>query len=302
MNKLIPLISLSTISALSTTYAANIFTNAVDTNFNNASNWSEGVLPTNASNPPGVVNAPSQLTANYLLANGTAVTDIIVNSTLDTNSFELQLRSGGVGRSSDLWIGAGSGNSGTLNVNSGGRIDIAGAGAYMFLGRSFGGDYSGTGFGTVNFESGSVYQVQKGFEVTSGLINFETGVTFDSSPQDFVTLGSNATLMFSELSGGDASTLTLAGANLNVDAASKLRVDFTGATIGETYTLVDNIANAYTNFDQSNFIVNGLDPSMSAVLNQNADSISVSIVAVPEPTSAALLSLAGLALVMRRRK
>ena len=238
------------------------------------------------------------MSANYLMANNgsPSVTDIIVDGgTLNTSTFELQLRSGAVARTSDLYVG----NNGILNVNSGGLIDMAGAAVYLFVGSTANvGGFDISGAGTVNFFSGSTYSVQKGFSVLDGTVNFETGSTFNGA-QDFVVVGADGILQFSGLTGGNATTVTVsAGTNVDFQAGSTLDLSFSGATQGETYTLVSGIGVSYNNFTNVN--VSGLDPGLTAQLNYNADSITVDI--IPEPSSTSLLGLAGLALIMRRRK
>lgn len=254
-------------------------------------------LPDN-SNGPGVIQGTADMSGNYLMANDSApsVTDIIIDGgTLNTGSNELQLRSGGVGRSPDLYVG----NSGVLNVENGGLIDIAGAGTYLFVGATTTvGGVAISGPGTVNFLSGSSYTVQKGFSVLDGLVNFETGSSFGVA-QDFVTVGADGTLQFSNLTGGSATTINVqGGTNLNFQVGSTLDLSFTGATQGETYTLFSGIGTAYDPFTNVN--VSGLDPGLTAQVNYNAGNITVDI--IPEPSATSLLGLAGLALIARRRK
>ncbi|SHI41046.1 PEP-CTERM protein-sorting domain-containing protein [Rubritalea squalenifaciens DSM 18772] len=288
-------LSICALIALSSpAFAATFFTGTGD--FNDAGNWDSG-LPTDA-NGPGVVQGTATMSANYLMANNgsPSVTDIIVDGgTLNTSTFELQLRSGAVARTSDLYVG----NNGTLNVNSGGLIDMAGAAVYLFVGSTANvGGFDISGAGTVNFFSGSTYSVQKGFSVLDGTVNFETGSSFTGA-QDFVVVGADGILQFSGLTGGNATTVTVsAGTNVDFQAGSTLDLSFSGAAQGETYTLVSGIGVSYNNFTNVN--VSGLDPGLAAQLNYNADSITVDI--IPEPSSASLLGLAGLALIMRRRK
>lgn len=239
---------------------------------------------------------------SYLMLNNSnpSVTDIIINGTLTTNDNELQSRSGGISATPDIFVGAGTGNSGILNVSSGGTIDLAGAATLLYIGSSTT-DFSGDGYGVVNFFSGSVYQIQKGFIVNNGILNFETGVTMSSQPQDEADIGANGTLQFSGLSSGNASTLTLQD-NLDVAAGATLRLDFLSAVAGETYTLLDSIDNAGTYNQFDNLTINGLDPSLTAQINYNNDSITVDILPIPEPSSTALIGLAGFGFLLRRKK
>lgn len=289
-----PILLTSILATSSTITAATYFTGTGD--FNTAGNWDQG-LPDN-SNGPGVIQGTATMSANYLMANnGTpSVTDIIIDGgTLNTSTFELQLRSGSVARTPDLYVG----NNGTLNVDSGGLIDMAGASVYLFVGSTATvGGVNITGPGTANFYSGSTFGVQKGFSVLNGVFNLETGSTFQTV-QDFVIIGADGTLKFTGLTGGNATTVTVSGGtNVNIQAGSTLDLSFTGATQGETYTLLSGIGTAYNQFTNVN--ISGLDPSLTAQVNYNADSITVDI--IPEPSVTSLLGLAGLALIARRRK
>ncbi len=279
--------------------------------FNSAVNWDDGdALTANdlpgANNGPGIVTGTATTSGDYLMANNSGpgdggVTDIVVNGTLNLGH-ELQLRSGTVAQSSDLWVGAGTGNSGTLNVTTGGQVDIAGAATFLFVGVDGAPvGLGGSGFGTVNFEAGSTYQIQKGFTVENGIINFSLGMNFLTGAQNNFDIGSNGTLQFSGLTGGNAPTFSPSGADFDVSSGATLQLDFAGALAGESYTLVDSISNpGYNSFD--NVVVNGLAPDQQAVVNYGTDTLSVSIVAIPEPSSTLLVGLAGVGLLIRRRK
>lgn len=276
-------------------FAASVFSNVVDTDFNNVANWDNG-LPSNDSGP-GLISAGSDavMTGDYLMRNNgsPSVTEITVDGTLSTGANELQLRSGGVGRTSDLIV------TGLFTVNSGGEIDIAGGGADLFL--SSGGD--------MVVESGGTFAASKAVDIGSGsVLTFQSGALSGSSLNDELQLRNESTLAFEVAA--DGTFFTLNGSNLQVRLGStpNLAVEFAGVPLsGTTYDLITGVSgftdyqgngSGYT-FDPGNVAVSGLGAGQSYQLNYT-DGLQLEI--VPEPSSTALLGLGGLALILRRRK
>jgi len=84
----------------------------------------------------------------------------------------------------------------------------------------------------------------------------------------------------------------LAGQILNIDASS-----YTGGAAD-----IDLITfTTHSGGDFSTVNVTGLDPTLAGSVSYDADSVTLNIVAVPEPSSLALLALGSLGLIRRRR-
>jgi len=217
--------------------ALTTFTGAVNNDFNNAANWDNG-LPTNANGPGEIPSGKTAtMTANYLMANdgNPSVTDIIVNGILNTSGYELQSRSGTVARQSDIFVGDGAGKSGILNVDSGGRIDIAGAGADVLIGTN-------GGLGTVNFLAGSFWQISKALEVRNGTLSLAPTVTFASPLEDELVVDNGGTLVF-EIDGATVSTIKGSTLALQLGSTSTLEINLTGTySLGDSWTLIDGIS------------------------------------------------------------
>ena len=274
--------------------AATLFTGTGD--FNTAGNWDLG-LPDN-SNGPGEITAGATATmsSNYLMANdgSPSVTDIIVRGTLNTGANELQLRSGGVARTSDLTI-----DGGILNVNAGGLIDIAGAAADAFV----------TNGGTITFDNGSTAQISKALEVINGSLNFGAGTSWSGTLQDEFVIDDSGTLSF----GFDNALnhLTIPGSSLAVElgATSTLSLNFdTAPTTGSTFTLITDanfsgVAGGTGTGVFGTVNATGLAAGQSVTVDYGVNTPGeLQISVVPEPSSAALLGLAGLSFLVRRKR
>ncbi|MHC4508858.1 MAG: LamG-like jellyroll fold domain-containing protein [Planctomycetota bacterium] len=237
--KLIYLTSFALVLAVTvgTTQAATIFTNALgDNNFNDAGNWDNG-LPDNTNGPGEIPSGQTAtMTAPYLMANNAppSVTDIIVNGTLNTGAYELQLRSGAVGdRTSDLFVGDGARNAGVLNVDSGGRIDIAGAAADVFIGVN-------GGSGTINFLDGAVLQTVKSVEILNGRLSYASTAT--SRILDELVVDNGGTLAF-EIDGTNVATIDGRTLILELGSTSTLEISLSGSySVGQKWTLMTGIS------------------------------------------------------------
>lgn len=72
-----------------------------------------------------------------------------------------------------------------------------------------------------------------------------------------------------------------------------------------TFTLFDTTSAASSVFDTSNVTITGLgDENVGWILEQGIEGSRniIKLIVIPEPFSTALLSLGGLALILRRRK
>ncbi|MBK1832151.1 PEP-CTERM sorting domain-containing protein [Verrucomicrobiaceae bacterium R5-34] len=268
--------------------ALTIFTGIGD--FNTAGNWDNG-LP-DASNGPGEIaaGATATMSADYIMLNNSpSVTDIVVKGTLNTGANELQLRSGTVSSNPDIFV-----DGGTINVNLGGTIDVAGASADVFI----------TNGGTLSFEDGSTAQISKALEVISGSLNLSSGTSWSGNLGDELVIGDAGILSFSFDS--SLNHLTIPGSSLALELGdtSTLALNFAAApTTGDSYTLVNNVsgfggaAGVFGNVNASGL---GAGQSLEVVYNTTDGLLQVQV--VPEPSSTALLGLGGIALLLRRRR
>lgn len=275
--------------------------------FNTAGNWDNG-LPT-ATNGPGTIMAGTTATmsANYLMANNgsPSVTDIRIDGTLNTGAFELQLRSGTVAANPDVIVGFNAGSNGILNIENGGRLDIAGAAADLFMGSA-----PGAGSGTVNVLDGGNFQVQKAVEVLTGTLSFADGAILVGNVQDELVVADTGTLAFEIDAAGDT-YVTIVGSSLQVElgTASTLDLSFsTGPTNGQSFTLINGVS-SFTGSNSVGFTggtgvfgtVNATGLGAGQSVNVTYDNGELVATIVPEPGSLALLGLGGLALLRRRR-
>lgn len=292
---------------VSPAYSDTIFTNSFDTDFNNASNWTAGLgLPdTDAAagdDDHGIISAgaTADMSASYQTAVGRRFL-LTVNGTLNTGSNELQLRAGSQGSAAPGSYGDLIVDGGTVNVGNGGRIDMAGVGADMFLDNG----------GVVNFLDGSTMQIQKAVEVIDGTLNFGAAAAIDGALQDELVIGDNGTIHFGF--DGAFQFLNLSGQTLGVElgAGSTLSLGFVNApTVGDSFELISGVS-GFAGVDGGtgtgvfgSVNATGLGAGQDVVLQYNGDNLTASIVsAVPEPNSMVILGMMGVvAGFMRRRR
>lgn len=282
------------ILSLPSAQAATSFLETVDSNFNNAANWDNG-LPSAGNN--GTVTAPTALTATFNSATGINY-DMDINSSMSTGAFEFQHRAGSNGRD----VRVGNGATGSLTINNGGRLDIAGAGADLFIGLS-------GGTGTVSFEDGSTFEIQKTVEVLNGSLEFAPNVAFAGSIQDELVIGNAGTLAiafdssFNHFAFGGQSLVVELGATSTLDltfaTAPTSFSTFTLATDVSGFTLVGGTGTGVF----GNVNVTGLGAGQSVVVDYGTTTAGeLAITIVPEPSPWWLgLAGGGLFFVRRRR-
>lgn len=231
--------------------------------------------------------------------------------------------SAGLGNAALVWTGAADGaslfNEGNWQddnsavpaadtINPGSAVTAATGGSISIAG--------GTGTPD-NFQSGNfVLGADVNLEVgggkalgspTNGVVGSTSGST---SP--FLNINTGSTVAVQFLTGltaqlSDASTLTLGGGNNPLDSAAVNLTD-TGSLLqfsNETFAAFETehaskvtVSGAALNFGADPFAVEPGDNALASAFN---GATGVQIQAVPEPSSVALLGLAGLALMSRRR-
>ncbi|MCP5537408.1 MAG: PEP-CTERM sorting domain-containing protein [Akkermansiaceae bacterium] len=290
--------------SLASAQAVTVFTNAVDTNFLNTGNWDNG-LP-DGSNGAGRLQGDAQLSADHDAGSSAIVVGYGVDASLivDSGVTLTTTNKVDVGRTSS------SPATGTLTLN--GTVDTP----------------------VLNVLDGTL-NLASTVDLTGTTKIFNDGILAASGSIAMVA-NAGAELYFmaeSDLTGGPGILqlrngtalgfqINAAGNHAVIDGSSMqvrfantvdLVVDFdTAPTIGQTFDLMTGVEK-FTNFSGaepsgrtfSNVTVNGLGvgQSYNLIYNQDvADAGYLRLQVVPEPSSAALLGLGGLALILRRRK
>ena len=189
---------------------------------------------------------------------------------------------------------------GTIN----GDTDISASTGGMIIFDSSGGGTSSTGVGgDIRLGDGNDLQIGDGLSLvttaTNGISNQKVlgGTTANAS-----MLGaSSANFQFTvgmDWSLGEVSSLTLRGGTNPLNNSTINLLD-----AGSTIHFTDETVAAFTTEHLSKISVNGVAAVIGTNINVVSDGGSGSIVTVvPEPSSAALIGLGGLALILRRRK
>lgn len=277
-----PIILTSALLTLGAAEAATTFTAAVDTNLLNAANWDNG-LPGVGND--GFINIDAgysgiNQTGNFTnggtvtAANGATLTlnnDLAINS----STAVLIINDATLNATDDIFVQAG-----TLILNAGSvssavddwQVNAAAGHATINGGMHTAGDLFGTqGGGTI-------------LDILGGSIN---AARFDLSLNSTTTIAGNAVLS------GD-SVIDAAGV-INFNNAWSGSWTVTTFTGSDWETLVTNGANG--------FQLNGV--AVDSTIFANNFSVSgdgTTLTLVPEPSSSALLGIAGLVLITRRRR
>ena len=295
---------LTSVLLSSTAHADTIFSNSTNMDFNNVANWSLGLPDVDAlagDDDHGIISTGSiaNMSAGYQLSVGRRIL-ITVNGTLNTGANELQLRSGSQGSAPRGTYGDVIVDGGIFNIENGGRVDLAGVGADLFIDNG----------GVVNFLDGSTMQLSKSLEVLNGSLNLDAGTASGGGLGDELVVDDNGTLQFGFDSGFNSFDLVGSSLAMELGVNSTLSLDFASMpTIGDEFFLVTGVS-GFGGVDGGtgtgvfgNVNSSGLGAGQDILVNYNADSLSVSVVsAVPEPASAGVIGLFGLCLAFSRRR
>ena len=289
-------------------YAATTFTGAASSDFNDAANWDNG-LPgklTLGTGGDAVVNATAVVTADYAEGAGD---DGFVLTIGSGTSGSLTLPAGLIlypadgfdyddsgTQTCDTLIGVGVGGVGTFNIA--GAYTSVGAGVDMFIGDAAG------GYGVVNVLDGGLMDIRKAVEIINGKLTIGATALMGTGLQDELVVDNGGTLEFI-LGAADLVTPRYHGKSLLVElgSASTLELTTTGAVIGDSWLLIDDI----TSFGG----VDGGDGTgvFGSVVNNEGLTIDIgydggalTATVIPEPATMALLGLGSLVVVRRRRK
>lgn len=198
----------------------------------------------------------------------------------------------GVSQAAGVLIDENSGNGGFVSVTTGfnATTEVTGwtsaNGAWVDSGNSA---LTTSPFGTQALADSHFFQIHRdgGDTVTSGAVALTAGETVDFSVDYKIGgSGNEVTLSIDLVGTGGEGTINLGSIDTTGGPASFTQLDLNGALVANTgnYELVFNLPNAGGQ---------GRDVHIDRVYLASA---------VPEPSSAALLGLGGVALILRRRK
>ena len=136
-----------------------------------------------------------------------------------------------------LTIGAGAGNTGTMNIASNGVVDLRGIGADMYIG-------VGGATGTVTFENDSTFALCKTVEVLNGSLVFGAKATY-TKIQDELVIDNDATLV---LKTEGTNVVTIGGNTIALELGSTSTLDMQlggSPSVGDTWKIMTGV----TSFD-----------------------------------------------------
>ncbi len=232
------------------------------------------------------------------------------------NRLGVRLSSVVAGAAHDALIGIGAGGAGSLTLDSGASLSIANALSIGFNAEGFlimndgflssdgigVGSYADQGFaGTLTMNGGVIdtriiqsTQDEAVFNFSGGMMNV-VGLNFNAGGSP------DGTTVNWDLSSGTTTVINLSGGLFMVRDAD-FNFDVSGLGVGD-YTLVHNNGSGIVDHTGSVSFANlgsGLSASVNSSGNGSGDDLVLSIFTVPEPSSMALLGLAGIALILRR--
>ena len=289
-----------------TANAVTTFTGTVDTDFNNAGNWDNDL--------PGIFGPPLG-TGGDAVINATAILSADFIEGAGDDGFTLSIGSGTSGAltvpagvtlgphdgfdvtcSLDTLVGVGAGGSGTFNID--GTYVAIGVGADMFIGDAAG------GYGEVIVLDTGNMDIRKTVEIINGKLTIGAAAAMGTGLQDELVVDNGGTLEFI-LGAPDLVNPRYFAKSLLVElgSASTLELTTTGASIGDSWLLINDI----TSFGG---VVGGDGTGVfGSVFNNEGLTIDVgydggllTATVVPEPATMVLLGLGSLAVILLRSK
>ncbi len=271
--------------AVQTGYSATTWTGAIDTNFANAGNWSNG-LPGETEQSAVIDNGGTVTLTSAYTATLTYGLTISGNSTLNAsaaftatglniqNTGTVNLTGGAFTLPKTSVNNNGVGAAGILNISSGGLLNISG-GNHIFNERS-----------TVN---GTFRVTGSTSTISLNQIGTATG-TFD-----FVFDASGVSTVDGNL---NFPWLNIAGASVTIDGTT-----YTGGNASFTLFNSQSAGAMPSSYTVTGLGTQGVDYTIAVTDNPNGganDTVILNV--IPEPSTAALLGLAGLSLLLPRKR
>lgn len=211
--------------------AVTNFTNSLgDNDFNNAGNWDNG-LP-DADDDAVIANG---LTAETTGSYGSTGPDWVCTVGASGTEGVLTVNAGHTlikGNRENLFVGAGAGSVGTVNVY--GTLSIRGTGSDVIVGDSAGGS------GTVNVFDGGFLDARKATEIINGRIEYAAGAVSEPAQDEYV-VDNGGTVAF-VTDGAAIATVNGTTLALELGSGSTLEMILGGTfDVGDSWTLFDGL-------------------------------------------------------------
>jgi hypothetical protein len=279
-------------------HAATVFNGALDSDFTNAGNWSNG-FPTNSN--AGRIDSTAVLSGstNFNVGTGNIIVGYNDSATFTIESGSTLTMTGG-----KLDVGQGA-NVGTLNVQGG--LDTSGAinviNGIMTVDTEF------TINGTASILNDGTLSVGTEIDLY-GALNFNSGAAFGGLPNKLRNRA-GSTMGFEVDASGNHTTLAGDSLILYMAGTSELVVDFLAApTLGDTFDLITGVEKfaLYTGGGTGAFgtvTVTGLGAGQDYSLIYDttvADAGFLRLEVIPEPATLGIVLAAGTGLLFIRRR
>ena len=262
------------------------------TDYNTGANWSSDNVPGSAVSDRAFIGAGFDVTLDTAVTTPNALNDTIIGiNGAASGSARLTVNAGGSVNLSGTTIGYN--RDGELAV-AGGTVNTSALGI---------GGYTDDGFaGILNVSSGTINvsgSIQSTFDaatldLSGGAIN-AAGLTLNAGA------GNDGTTFNWDFTSGASTLITVSGNQLNL-RDSDMNFDLSGLGVGE-YTLIQNNGTGIVDFTGDITFTPGYTASVNFSGNASGDNLVLSVTAIPEPGSYALLAgLSGLVFVMVRRR